>query len=328
MVKSHSEIDERTNLAGSNKFEMLIFRLGKDRAMGQSELFGINVFKLREIMAMPKITPIAGADKFSLGVLNLRGQVIPVFDLPAIVGCAPDTKSNILLVTEYARSVQAFAVESVEDIVRLDWSKVVPADSTGAANGLITSFAYLDSEEAQHQRLAQVLDVEAIVQMVTPERERPTVEGKDLGKKIKMKKDAIVLAADDSFVARALIAQTLKELEVHYEIVNSGKEAWERLNVLANEAQAQGESIYERVGLMLTDLEMPEMDGFTLTSQIKKDPRLSQLPVLIHSSLSGSTNEELVRKVGANGYVAKFQPVELAGAIREALATNPMMKDG
>ena len=94
MAKLYSEIDERTNLAGSNKFEMLIFRLGKDKVMGQSELFGINVFKLREIMAMPKITSIAGADKFSLGVLNLRGQVIPVFDLTAIVGCAPDTQSR------------------------------------------------------------------------------------------------------------------------------------------------------------------------------------------------------------------------------------------
>lgn len=323
MTKSQSEIDERTNLAGSNKFEMLMFRLGKDKVLGQSELFGINVFKIREIMAMPKITPIVGADKSSLGVLNLRGQVIPVFDLPSIVGCEPETGLNILLVTEYARTVQAFAVESVEDIARLDWKQVIPADASGTAKSLVTSFARMSDEASGEQRLAQVLDVEAIVQMVTPEQDRPTVAGKNIGAKLRMKENTIVLAADDSFVARALLEQTLKELEAPFEIVKSGKEAWERLNVLADQAEAEGQTIYDKVGLMLTDLEMPEMDGFTLTRHIKQSPRFSRLPVLIHSSLSGTTNEDLVRKVGANGYIAKFQPAELAGAIRESLAGTP-----
>mgnify|MGYP003701527387 FL=1 len=142
-----------------------------------------------------------------------------------------------------------------------------------------------------------------------------------------MKSNSIVLAADDSFVARALIEQTLKELEAPFEIVKSGKEAWDRLNALADQAASEGGSVYEKVGMVLTDLEMPEMDGFTLTSQIKQSSRLSQLPVLIHSSLSGTTNEDLVQKVGANGYVSKFQPAELAYAIREALAKNPMMAE-
>ena len=320
MTKPQSEIDERTNLAGSNKFEMLIFRLGKDKVMGQSELFGINVFKLREIMAMPDVTPIAGGGQYSLGVLNLRGQVIPVFDLSAIVNCEPETGRNILLVTEYARTVQAFAVESVEDIARLDWQQVVPADATGAANSLITSFAHMSPDANGQPQLAQVLDVEAIVQMVTPERDRPTVQGKDIGQKVHIKNDGMVLAADDSFVARALLEQTLKELDTKFEIVKSGKEAWDRLNELADLAESEGQTIYDKVGLMLTDLEMPEMDGFTLTRQIRQSPRMARMPVLIHSSLSGTTNEELGRKVGANGYVAKFQPAELAGAIREALA--------
>ncbi len=223
MSTHQSDIDERTNLAGSNKFEMLMFRLGKDKTLGQSELFGINVFKIREIMAMPQITPVVGADPSSLGVLNLRGQVIPVFDLPAIVGCKPETGLNILLVTEYARTVQAFAVESVEDIARLDWTQVVPAESSGSVKSLVTSFARMKDEATGEQRLAQVLDVEAIVNMVTPEKERPSVAGKNIGAKVKMKSNSIVLAADDSFVARALIEQTLKELEAPFEIVKSGK---------------------------------------------------------------------------------------------------------
>ena len=133
MKTAQQEIDERTNLTSSNKFELLLFRLGADSALGQSELFGINVFKIREIVAMPAITPIVGASPHSLGVVNLRGQVIPVLDLPSIVGCTPKTGLNIMLVTEFARTTQAFAVESVEDIARLDWNQVMSAESSGSA---------------------------------------------------------------------------------------------------------------------------------------------------------------------------------------------------
>ena len=144
MKSVQKDIDERTNLTSSNKFELLLFRLGTDGALGQSELFGINVFKIREIVAMPAITPIVGATAHSLGVVNLRGQVIPVLDLPSIVGCKPTTGLNIMLVTEYARTTQAFAVESVEDIVRLDWNQVISAESSGAGHNLVTSIARLD----------------------------------------------------------------------------------------------------------------------------------------------------------------------------------------
>ena len=121
---AQKEIDERTNLTGSNKFEMLLFRLGNAAGTERSELFGINVFKIREIVAMPVVTAMAGAPQHVLGVVNLRGQVIPVIDLPAVVGCVPKSGLNIMLVTEYARTTQAFAAEAVEDIVRLDWKQI------------------------------------------------------------------------------------------------------------------------------------------------------------------------------------------------------------
>lgn len=224
--------------------------------------------------------------------------------------------------TEYGRSIQAFAVESVEDIARLDWKQVIPAEASGNSKSLVTSFARLEDDGSGQQRLAQVLDVEAIVQMITPEKDRHAVDGKKLGAKVRMKGESIVLAADDSFVARSLLEQELKGLAAPYEIVKSGKEAWERLNALAEQAKAEGKSILDKVGLVLTDLEMPEMDGFTLTRNIKQDTRFAGLPVLIHSSLTGTTNEGLVQKVGANGYVAKFEAAELAQAIRTALADS------
>jgi two-component system chemotaxis response regulator CheV len=145
MMKSvQQEVDERTNLTGSNQFELLLFRLGGDVNGDRSELFGINVFKVREIVAMPVLTAVAGAHPNLLGVVNLRGQIIPVIDLPALVGCVPKTGLNIMLVTEYARSTQAFAVESVEEIVRLDWKQVLSAEASGVG-GMVTSIARLES---------------------------------------------------------------------------------------------------------------------------------------------------------------------------------------
>jgi len=232
MKAIQQDIDERTNLTSTNKFELLLFRLGTDTALNKSELFGINVFKIREIVAMPSITPIAGTTPHSLGVVNLRGQVIPVLDLPSIVGCKPQTGLNIMLVTEYARTTQAFAVESVEDIVRLDWKQVLSAETSGAKGKLVTSIARLDGN-TDGTRLAQVLDVEAILQMVSPDEDKHQVDPQKVGPKLKLKPGTIILAADDSFVARSLIEQELKALQAPYEMVKSGKEAWERLNALA-----------------------------------------------------------------------------------------------
>ena len=318
MKAMQQDIDERTNLTSTNKFELLLFRLGTDSALNKSELFGINVFKIREIVAMPSITPIAGAEPHSLGVVNLRGQVIPVLDLPSIVGCKPQTGLNIMLVTEYARTTQAFAVESVEDIVRLDWKQVLSAEASGAKGKLVTSIARLDGN-TDESRLAQVLDVEAILQMVSPSDGHEVTEEK-VGAKLQLKPGCIILAADDSFVARSLIEQELKALAAPFEMVKSGKEAWDWLNAIARGAEAEGKTILDRVSMVLTDLEMPEMDGFTLTRNIKQDARFQNLPVVIHSSLSGSANEDHVRSVGADGYVAKFVAEDLADTIRRVLS--------
>ena len=318
MTNVQHEIDERTNLTNSNKFELLLFRLGTDSGLGQSELFGINVFKIREIVAMPSITPIVGATPPSLGIVNLRGQVIPVFDLPGIVGCTPKTGLNIMLVTEYARSTQAFAVESVEDIVRLDWKQVLSADNSGAGRNMVTSIARLDGN-ADGTRLAQVLDVEAILQMVSPSSAPQIDDSPKVGAELNLRPGTIILAADDSFVARSLIERGLKAMHAPFEMTKSGKEAWDRLNAIADAAEAEGKTVLDKISLVLTDLEMPEMDGFTLTRKIKQDPRFSKIPVVIHSSLSGSANEDHVRSVGADAYVAKFVAEDLAKTIRSVL---------
>ena len=311
------DVDERTKLTSSNKFEMLLFRLGGDAQGERSELFGINVFKIREIVAMPPVTAMAGAPQHVMGVVNLRGQIIPVIDLPAVTGCIPKTGHNIMLVTEYARSTQAFAVEGVEEIVRLDWKQVLSAENS-AAGGMVTSIARLD-DDVNGQRLVQVLDVESILRMVMPTHDGEMTPD-NVGPQVKLKPGTMIVAADDSFVARAMIEQGLQAMNLPYVMCKTGQEAWEKLQSINAECVAQGRDIHDKVALVLTDLEMPEMDGFTLTRTIKDDPRYAGIPVMVHSSLSGTATENHARSSGADAYVAKFVAEELGSNILRVIA--------
>ena len=314
MSKEMREIDERTNLAANSMFELLLFRLGEAANSERRELFGINVFKVREILVMPEITAMVNSPPQVMGVANIRGQMITVINLPMVVGCKPTKGLGILLVTEFGRTTQAFAVEEVNEIVRLEWKHVLSAENSGG--GLVTSIARLDGA-AENTRLAQVLDVEQILRDVMPQEVK--AEDAKAIPKLRLEPGQVILAADDSAVARMMIEKGFKSMDVPYIMTKTGKEAWERLQALHAAAAAEGKQIKDKVALVLTDLEMPEMDGFTLTRNIKQDGRFNQIPVIIHSSLTGSTNESHVKSVGGDAYIAKFVEEELATTIRDVL---------
>jgi two-component system chemotaxis response regulator CheV len=315
MNKEMREIDERTNLAGNSMFELLLFRLGEAPGGTRRELFGINVFKVREILVMPEVTVMVNAPPSVMGIANIRGQMIPVINMAQITGCNPTKGLGILLVTEFARTTQAFAVEEVNEIVRLGWKHVLSAEGNGG--GLVTSIARLDGD-AENTRLAQVLDVEQILRDVFPEQHKGVGDGSKVTR-LTLPPGTVVLAADDSAVARMMIEEGLKAMGVPYIMTKTGKEAWERLQSISDQATSEGKSIRDKVALVLTDLEMPEMDGFTLTRNIKQDVRFAKIPVVIHSSLTGTTNEGHVKSVGADAYIAKFQADELASTIANVL---------
>lgn len=317
-MHNFQDIEERTNLITANKFEMLLFKLGVAADEEREELFGINVFKLSEIMPMVPLIQAAGMRPPLLGMIDVRGRIIPVIDLPSIVGRTPRTGLNILLITEYARSIQAFAVESVEDIVRLDWNQVLTAENS-VQGGYTLSLARLDAEDIDGNRLAQVLDVEQILFDFIPEARAAENTRVEENKRFKFKPGAVAIVADDSKVARTLIEASLKNMDIPFEMHVTGLSAWNRIKEIAQSAKEEGVSISEKISFVLTDLEMPEMDGFTLTRLIRTTDSLKKLPVIIHSSLSGNANEEHVQKVGANAYVAKFEVNELADAIQMSL---------
>ncbi len=315
-TKAPNAAQKQAPVTADGKFELLLFRLGESAGTKHSELFGINVFKVREIVVAPQITAIVNAPKFAVGLANVRGQLIPVIDLPGIAGCSPVTHTGIVLVTEFARTTQAFLVDEVVEIIQMEWKHLLAADSAHA--GMVSGVARIDGD-TPNSRLAQILDVEQILRDVLPGQHGPEFTESEVPE-VRLPQGTRILFADDSHVARVLVEKSMQSMQVDFISVKNGKEAWERLLAMHAEAVAEGKKARDKVALVLTDLEMPEMDGFTLTRNIKQDARFSGISVIIYSSLTGSASEGHANAVGADAYVAKFEPQELAESIRATVA--------
>lgn len=310
-------IDARTKLAGTNKLELLLFSLGTDGRTGRKETFGINVFKVREVMRTPPITAAPEMPDAVKGMVSLRGILVPVVDLGQYAHVVSDQPREIMIVTEYNGRTQGFLVEAVDTILRLDWSqmKVPPEMLTARMGGLVTAIT-----ELQDGRLVMLLDVERVLSETTHfDDELIYREIKPIGRS-----DALVLFADDSSVARKQVQTTLERMGINFVAAINGRQAWEELGKLARYAESQGRPVHEVVSLVLTDIEMPETDGYMLTKQIKSDPRFAGIPVLMHSSLSGMSNQQLGRSVGVDEYVSKFEPQQLAASITRLLMQTPV----
>jgi two-component system chemotaxis response regulator CheV len=306
-------VDARTKLAGTNKLEILMFTLGVDSGSARREVFGVNVFKVREVMRTPAITRAPEMPAAVQGMVSLRGKLVPVVDLATYAGITVEKKPDIMIVTEYNGQTQGLLVEAVDTILRIDWSamRVPPQMLAGKAAGLVTAVT-----ELPDGRLVMMLDVEQLLADTTAH------DQETIYKNIQATLPAgrTVLFADDSAVARNQIVRTLDAMAVKHIGTANGADAWRELNQLAETARLSGGHVRDSVQLVLTDVEMPEMDGYMLAKRIKTDPRFNGVSVIMHSSLSGESNQQLGRSVGIDEYVSKFEPAKLAAAISRMLA--------
>ncbi|MCU7936857.1 MAG: chemotaxis protein [Candidatus Thiodiazotropha sp. (ex Dulcina madagascariensis)] len=313
MTNFIKSVDDRTRLAGTNRLEVLLFSLGKDIRTGREETYGVNVFKVREVMLVPEITHAPDMPPSVEGMVSLRGNMIPVINLPDFCGIQTEEKPSILIVTEYNKHVQGFLVHAVDTIERLAWEdvKVPPPMMAQQHGGLVTAVT-----ELKDGRLVMIMDVEMVLSQTSGFGQSPEIfEGIENMED----RDITLLFADDSAVARDQIIRTMNHMGVKYIGTTNGSEAWDKLREIADRAEATDHKASDFVQVILTDVEMPEMDGYVLTKKIKEDARFGDIPIIMHSSLSADANMALGKGMGADAYVPKFEPTELAAKLHEMI---------
>lgn len=297
-------IDLRTNLAGQNRLELLLFRLkGRQR-------FAINVFKVREVISCPRLRAMPNAHHVVRGVANMRGQTIPVLDLSLAIGrsAIQDSDKVKVIVTEFNRKVQGFLVQDVENIVNMNWEDIQPPPvSAGNAN-------YLTAVTRINDELVEIIDVEKVLaetlgtHSVVSENVRSQAEALD--ESHATTRSRRILVVDDSSVARNQIKRTLEQLGMQCELANDGRQGLDLLRQRVTLGP-----ITDYYDLVISDVEMPEMDGYTLTAEIRRDEKLRGLYVILHTSLSGVFNESIVKRVGADKFIPKFSADDLASTV-------------
>ena len=293
-------VNQRTQLVGQNRLELLLFRLDGP------QLYGINVFKVREVLQCPKLTLIPKSHPVVCGVASIRGATIPILDLAMATGAGPlkDQSSPFVIITEYNTKTQGFLVRSVERIVNMNWEDIHPPPKGTGNDHYLTAVTRLDDQ------LVEIIDVEKVLAEVSPSPETIThgvVDVETRSKALSLR----VLTVDDSSVARKQVARCLQSVGVEVVSLNDGRQALNYLRKLVEEGKDPSEEFL----MMISDIEMPEMDGYTLTAEIRNDPRMQKLHIILHTSLSGVFNQAMVKKVGADDFLAKFRPDDLASRV-------------
>jgi len=296
-------VNQRTQLVGENRLELLLFKLGG------IQRYGINVFKVKEVLQCPPLTTLPKLHPSVRGVANIRGQTISVIDMNLATGgrAIENIEERFIIITEYNRSIQGFLVGSVERIININWENILPPPSGVGRYNYLTAVTELDGS------LVEVLDVEKILDEISPINTEVAADviDKDIKEKAANKR---ILVADDSSVARKQIQRAVNALGLECDLVKDGREALELLKEIA-----KTQPVMERFALMISDVEMPEMDGYTLTAEVRSNPDLAALHIILHTSLSGVFNQAMIEKVGANDFIAKFDPDELASAVQKVI---------
>ncbi|MGQ7858234.1 chemotaxis protein CheV [Pseudomonas sp. 32A] len=295
-----ASVNSRTQLVGQNRLELLLFRFN-DR-----QLYGINVFKVREVIRCPKLSVLPKSNINICGVANIRGTSIPILDLAMATGLpgVKDTESAFVILTEYNSRVQGFLVFAVEQIVNLNWEDIHPPPKGSGENNYLTAVTHIGNQ------LVEIIDVEKVLTEISPSSEEISLGVVD-DEVSRLARQLRVLTVDDSMVARKQVTRCLETVGVEVVALNDGRQALDYLRAMLEEGRKPDEEFL----MMISDIEMPEMDGYTLTAEIRNDPRMANLHIVLHTSLSGGFNQAMVKKVGADDFLAKFRPDDLAGRV-------------
>lgn len=307
MAKVLDTVDQRTKLVGENRLELLLFRINS------TQLFAINVFKVKEVVKLPHLGALPGSHPNISGVANIRGTSIPVINLRAAIGFTPmPLEEANLIITEYNRTVQGFVVGKVEHIINMTWGDILPPPKSAGSNNYLTAISRV--EHQGKSELVSIIDVEKVLAEIV-HYDIKLSEGvleEEIAQHMHGRK---VLVVDDSSTARRQVRETLEQLGIEIIEASDGLQA---LNLLQSWCD-EGRSPATELLMLITDAEMPEMDGYKLTGEIRKDKRMSDMSITLNTSLSGSFNNAMVEKVGCDRFISKFQPDLLVTAVQDQL---------
>ncbi|TFE00324.1 chemotaxis protein [Jeotgalibacillus salarius] len=286
--------------SGTNELEIVEFEVNGSK-------YGINVIKVKEIIQPAAVIPIPHAHQYIKGIIQLRGEVLPVIDMRQVLGSQPVEKNaqEKYIVSEFNQQKVVFHVDNVSMIHRVSWDQIEkPSDMYQSTDTKVIGVIKRNDE------MLLLLDFESIILEINPESGINVGMVKKLGERERSVKKLVV--AEDSPLLRQLLADTLKEAGYdHAEFFENGQDALQYLESLT----AGGKLIEEHVQLVITDIEMPQMDGHHLTRRIKEHESLKKLPVVIFSSLITNDLKHKGNKVGADDQISKPEINQLINAI-------------
>jgi two-component system chemotaxis response regulator CheV len=277
--------------SGTNELEIVEFTIGGNN-------FGINVAKVKEIMPYETVTKVPNSHPCIKGIFKPRDTIITVVDLPKYLSMSESdsNKKNMLIIANFNKLNIAFQVHGVEGIHRISWAQIEKPDQTifGAKEGLATGIVKLD------KKLIMILDFEKIVSDISPQTGIQISEIDKLGPRERSNKP-ILIAEDSHMLAKMLEESLTKAGYSNLTITSNGQEAW---NILES-IKLSGAELEEKAACLITDIEMPQMDGHHLTKLVKEDGYLKRLPVIIFSSLINDDMQKKGRSIGADAQITK-----------------------
>ncbi len=310
--------DDNILKVGSNEMELVDFRLLKEEDGKVYEgIYGVNVAKVREIIKLPVLTELPGAPEYIDGIFDLRGVVIPVVNLAKWMHIRVPTDRDIqprVIITEFNNVLIGFAVHEARRIRRINWKDIESASFISADNSAFDKTKITGVTKLEEGEVLLILDLESIIEELG--FYSPAVE-LEHGNITQFSGTALVL--DDSSTARRIVKEALQKMGLNVVEAQDGADGLEKMEDLY---RIFGDAMEQEVRIIISDVEMPQMDGFHFASNIKKDPRFKNIPLIFNSSISDHFSDIRGKDAGADAYLTKFDASVFYDAVANAIEAH------
>lgn len=313
--------DDNVLKTGSGEMELVDFRIFKKASNSDDVyegIYGVNVAKVKEIIKMPNLTELPGTPEYIEGIFDLRGVVIPVINLARWMGIDPPAERILkprVIISEFSNIYIGFIVHEAKRIRRINWKNIEPASFTGGgAGGALDKSKITGVTRIENDDVLLILDLESIVQELGIYQPKMDIDITDF-----QHIEGLALVLDDSMTARKLVSDALSKMGLKVLEAKDGTEGIEKLNDLY---ALYKDGLEDTLKIIISDIEMPQMDGFHFASVIKQDKRFVNIPIIFNSSISNQFSESQGKQVGGEGYLTKFNATQLYNEVSRVVSSH------